>query len=221
MKIGQPRFITLEEAVELHKIGIETFGGSPDIRDVGLLDSALAQPRTGFGGEHAHEFPFGMAAAYAFHIAKNHPCVDGNKRLALMCCVAFLRMNGWNLTGGGTLAADRVIELVMGSMTKAQFADWLHAMSTERPSLELRDFLQGLSFQQLHELITAASAGSHNERTASMLEAMEAIPIIRHAAHGAVDAEHAGDHQAALILRVNANLMTALYRIAEDMGYDW
>jgi death on curing protein len=221
VKIGQPRFITLEEAAEFHRIGIETFGGSPDIRDVGLLDSALAQPRTGFGGEHAHEFPFGMAAAYAFHIAKNHPCVDGNKRLALMCCVTFLRMNGWNLAPGGTAAADRLIELVTDRMTKAQFADWLRDHCADRVSLELRDFVHAVTFDMLESHAAGAQAGSTDLRIATFDEAAANIPLVAELVLRKDAAIGSGDRAAAEFLSTIAITMVSLYRIAEDMGYDW
>ena len=123
--IGRPRFISIDEALAWHEIVIAQFGGSPGVRDRGLLESALAQPLQGFGGEHAHEFPFGIAAAYAFHIAKNHPFVDGNKRVALMCCGGFLRLNGWDLVSEGEQAADAILDLISGAHDKKSFAIWL------------------------------------------------------------------------------------------------
>lgn len=91
LAIGRPRFVTRDEAFAYHTVSIEEYGGAHGLRDVGMLESALAMPMQGFSGEYAHAFPFEMAAAYAFHIAKNHPFVDGKKRTALMCCGAFLR----------------------------------------------------------------------------------------------------------------------------------
>lgn len=89
LPIGRPRFLTLQGALDFHQDSIENFGGASGLRDQGSLDSALAMPRQGFGGEYAHAFPFVMAAAYAFHIAKNHPFVDGNKRTALSARALF------------------------------------------------------------------------------------------------------------------------------------
>jgi death-on-curing protein len=86
---GEPRFLSADEVLTLHETGIDAFGGSHGMRDAGLLDSALAIPRQGIGGEYVHEFPFGMAAAYLFHLCANHPFVDGNKRVALAACIAF------------------------------------------------------------------------------------------------------------------------------------
>lgn len=109
----------------MHQLVITRFGGDPGIRDHGLLDSALAQPQQGFSSQSAHAFPFGMAAAYAFHIAKNHPFVDGNKRVALMCAGCFLFLNGWELIAEGEAAADAIILLVEGRMDKAGLEGWL------------------------------------------------------------------------------------------------
>jgi death-on-curing protein len=64
---GEPRFLSTDEVLTLHETAIDAFGGSHGIRDAGLLDSALAIARQGFGGQYVHEFPFGMAAAYLFH----------------------------------------------------------------------------------------------------------------------------------------------------------
>lgn len=113
MPIGRPRFVSLEEALAWQETAIAAYGGSRGLRDVTLLDSALAQAGQGFGGHYAHEYPFGMAAAYAYHVAKNHPFVDGNKRAALLCCGGFLRMNGWDLVSEGEHAADAILSLAM------------------------------------------------------------------------------------------------------------
>src|SRR5690606_17241660 len=115
-------------------------GGSSGLRDRGLLESALAQPRQQFGGQFAHEYPFGMAAAYAYYLSKNHPFVDGNKRAALLCAGGFLRLNGWNLVSPGVEAADAVLDLVEGKIDRGGFAQWLEQHAEARPSFELRDF---------------------------------------------------------------------------------
>ena len=76
-------YLSLDEVLAIHARSIETFGGSFGIRDSGLLDSALAMPGAAFGGEELHATLFEKASAYAFHVAKNRPFVDGNKRTAL------------------------------------------------------------------------------------------------------------------------------------------
>ena len=90
-------FLTLAEAVEIHFDQIKRYGGQCGIRDMGLLESSLAMPEAAFGGEFLHRSIFEMAAAYAFHICRNHPFVDGNKRTALACTLVFLELNGLSL----------------------------------------------------------------------------------------------------------------------------
>ncbi|HYQ81440.1 MAG TPA: Fic family protein, partial [Anaeromyxobacteraceae bacterium] len=75
----KPAFLTLDEVLALHADQIGRYGGSPGLRDLGLLESALAAPRATFGGEHLHGSLPEMAAAYLFHLVRNHPFVDGNK----------------------------------------------------------------------------------------------------------------------------------------------
>ncbi len=78
----------------MHSDLIEDHGGSLGIRDPGLLDSALAMPAAGFGGALLHSDVFEMAAAYLFHLVKNHPFIDGNKRVGLAAALTFLDING-------------------------------------------------------------------------------------------------------------------------------
>jgi death on curing protein len=89
-----PRFLLCKTVLALHEEQIETFGGTPGIRDEGLLDSALAQPQATFGGDYLHPTLHEMAAAYLFHIVRNHPFLDGNKRCGYMAALVFLAMNG-------------------------------------------------------------------------------------------------------------------------------
>lgn len=125
----EPRFLTIDEALTLHETNIAEHGGATGIRDRGLLESALAMPRQAFGGEFTHSFPHEMAGAYLFHICKNHPFVDGNKRTALACCVVFLYLNGWTMTAAQNDAADTVLAVASGTMSKTELASWLAANS--------------------------------------------------------------------------------------------
>ena len=83
-------FLTLSEVIDIHGNQIELYGGQKGVRDIGLLQSALAQPEASFAGQWLHEDIFLMAAAYAFHICQNHPFFDGNKRTALASALVFL-----------------------------------------------------------------------------------------------------------------------------------
>jgi death-on-curing protein len=94
MSGDDPEFLDIEDVLELHQLSLEQYGGGSGVRDMGLLESALAQPRSAFGDQYAHEGLFAMAAAYLFHVARNHPFVDGNKRTALLAALVFLDING-------------------------------------------------------------------------------------------------------------------------------
>ena len=89
-----PIFLSLEEVIALHNLQLERFGGLGGIRDTGLLESALAMPQAGFGDQYAHADLFEMAAAYLFHLCKNHPFADGNKRVGFHSAYVFLKLNG-------------------------------------------------------------------------------------------------------------------------------
>ena len=217
----EPRFLSTDEVLTLHETGIDAYGGSQGIRDARLLESALAMPRQGFGGEFLHEFPFGMAAAYLYHLCENHPFVDGNKRVALASCIVFLRMNGWNLATSEDAAHATVLEVAQAVKTKEDVTGWLLHNSRARVSLELRDFFQNLEYTTLGTVFSAIAAGNTSEQVATILEAGTAIPAITQANLGAVSADEGSDTGSAIILRQHAMLLTAIYRIAEDMGYEW
>jgi death-on-curing protein len=72
-----PILLNLDEVVEIHRDMIERYGGSPGIRDMGLLQSAVAVPPAFFGGKYLHTGLFDMAAAYLFHLVQNHPFLEG------------------------------------------------------------------------------------------------------------------------------------------------
>lgn len=89
-----PEFLSIEDVLEIHALQLERFGGIAGLRDEGLLASAIAQPEATFGGEFVHDGLFAMASAYLFHIVKNHPFLDGNKRTGLLSALVFLDVNG-------------------------------------------------------------------------------------------------------------------------------
>ncbi|MFN0132362.1 MAG: type II toxin-antitoxin system death-on-curing family toxin [Phycisphaerales bacterium] len=216
-----PRFLSEGEVVTLHELAIQAHGGSTGLRDRGMLQSALAMPQQGFGGQFAHTIPFGMAAAYVFHLSKNHPFVDGNKRVAFAAGTTFLFLNGWELTAADETTADVVLAVVDGSLTKGDLEAWIQSNVRARPTIELRDFFAMLRTEQLARTFESDAAGPMHERVASILEASGAIPAIFEGNAGAVSAEQSGDQASADILRQHTMLLTAIYRIAEDTGYEW
>ena len=117
-----PLFLTLEEVLAIHEDRIRKYGGSSGVRDLGLLESAIGTVTVTFGGEFLHHTIFEMAAAYQFHICKNHPFIDGNKRTALACALTFLRMNGVRFAFEENVLYDLVIGVAEGRVTKAEVA---------------------------------------------------------------------------------------------------
>ena len=104
------QFLTVARLLEIHSRVLHDFGGAGGVRDAGLLDSAVAMPAAMFGGEFLHEGIPAMAAAYLFHICKNHPFADGNKRAALGSAIQFLYLNEFSLTA----TPDSVEQLTFG-----------------------------------------------------------------------------------------------------------
>jgi death-on-curing protein len=120
--MSAPIFLTVRDVVELHDRQLEKFGGLAGIRDTGLLDSAVAMPQAGFGDQYVHEDVFEMAAAYLFHLVKNHPFADGNKRIGFHAAYVFLRLNGYSLELEQDSAYDLVIATAEGRADKPAIA---------------------------------------------------------------------------------------------------
>ena len=124
-----PRFLTIEEITFLHADQIASFGGSQGIRDQGLLESALAQPQAAFGGQLLHPTIHEQAAAYLYHLAKNHPFLDGNKRTAFAAMETFLILNGYELTLSDEEAYQMVLDVAQSLLEKdalaRQLAQWI------------------------------------------------------------------------------------------------
>jgi death on curing protein len=120
-----PDFLEINDILSIHQILLEQFGGMPGIRDEGLLESAVSQPQATFFGELLHPTIQAQAAAYLYHLAKNHPFLDGNKRTAFGAMEAFLRLNGYNLDFSNEAAYQMVIQVVQGEMNKEELAQLL------------------------------------------------------------------------------------------------
>jgi len=117
-----PKFLSLDEVLELHADQISSFGGTPGVRDEGLLESALAQPQATFGGQFLHPTISEQAAVYLYHITMNHPFIDGNKRTAFAVMDTFLRLNGCALNLTDDRAYDLVMRVARGTMTKEELS---------------------------------------------------------------------------------------------------
>ena len=113
-----PIFLTLAEALEIHSDQIFRYGGLGGVRDIGLLNSALAMPPASFGGEFLHPSLHEMAAAYLFHIVRNHPFVDGNKRSGAVAALVFLVMNEVSFSATPSALERLVTGVADGSVSK-------------------------------------------------------------------------------------------------------
>jgi death on curing protein len=122
-------FVPDEIVSLIHADLLRRYGGLPGIRDRNLLASALAQPRMAFGGKFRHRTLFDKAAAYGYYMCRNHPFVDGNKRVAFVLMDIFLQANDRTLMASEEEAYSMMIDLADGRLTKPLLAKWLKAHS--------------------------------------------------------------------------------------------
>ena len=113
-----PKFVTKEQVLLLHELQINRFGGAFGIVNEGLLDSALAQPKASFFGEFLHREINDQAAAYLYHLVKNHPFLDGNKRVGAAVMEVFLRINGYVLTLSNEELYNLTMQVAQGQLSK-------------------------------------------------------------------------------------------------------
>ena len=118
------KWVRIDAVLAMHKRQIAEHGGGDGVRDIGLLESALARPQNIAVYEPDADIAR-LAAAYAFGIAKNHPFVDGNKRTALVACRTFLILNGYQLNATPTDKYLTFLSLAEGSLSEEDLADGL------------------------------------------------------------------------------------------------
>ncbi len=128
------RYLTLEEVLELHRLALEQSGGLDGVRDLGGLDSAVAQPQMTFGGQDLHPTLAEKAAALGFSLVCNHPFVDGNKRVGHAAMETFLVLNGWELAAGVDEQERIILQLAASGMTREEFAVWVQSHLQQRPA---------------------------------------------------------------------------------------
>jgi death on curing protein len=123
--VTEPIWIDAREAIVLHDRLIAIEGGPAGIRDAGLLESALARPRQ-LRTYDPKASIVEMAAAYMAGVIRNHPFIDGNKRVGFVIGVLFLEINGYSFTASEEDAAGIVMDLAAGAIDEPGFAAWLH-----------------------------------------------------------------------------------------------
>lgn len=119
------RTIKLNEVLELHHRIIEQSGGADGIRDMGALESALAQPRMSFGGKDLYPTLTDKAAALCFSLVMNHPFIDGNKRIGHAAMEVFLILNGLEVSSTVDEQEQIILNLAAGKLAREAFTKWL------------------------------------------------------------------------------------------------
>ena len=131
----EPEWLDIGIVFDFHAEQLALFGGADGIRDLGLLESALARP--------INKFAYGetdlavLAAAYGFGIARNHPFVDGNKRTALAAMIVFLGLNAFDLDAPVEGATAIVIGIAAGEIAETILASWIagHLKPLDAPGI--------------------------------------------------------------------------------------
>lgn len=130
-----PTWVNASALLLLHEESLALFGGARGLRDAGLLESALARPVN----QHLYESNSDiaqLAAAYAFGLARNHPFIDGNKRVAFLAVGLFLAVNGWRLATTQVDAIETMLPLATGTLDEAAMGNWIRAHMQRAKSSE-------------------------------------------------------------------------------------
>lgn len=127
----EPAWVALEAVLLLHEESIAEHGGLAGVRDLGLLESALARPQNLFAYEGVSDIAR-LAAAYAAGIARNHPFADGNKRAAFLALGLFVAINGWRLVADKAEATIVMLDLAAGELEEEALAEWIRARLERR-----------------------------------------------------------------------------------------
>lgn len=122
-----PRFLTLEEVLEIHLDQIDRYGGAAGLRDAKLLDSAVQAPAMTFGGAYLNADLFQMAATLLFSLVNNHPFIDGNKRTGTAAALVFLSLNEVEIGEDEPALGDLVVSVASGTSSREAVADYFRS----------------------------------------------------------------------------------------------
>jgi death-on-curing protein len=126
------RYLTLDEVLELQRRVIAQFGGAKGVRDLGALESAVAQPHMSFSGQECYPTLVDKASALAFSLVMNHPFVDGNKRIGHAAMEAFLLLNGLEIVADTDDQEKVFLALASGSADRQVFTEWVRSHVAKR-----------------------------------------------------------------------------------------
>jgi death-on-curing protein len=122
------KYLSLKTVLAIHERSLEEYGGDPGVRDQGLLESAVAQPRARFEGQDLYPSLAEKAAALAFSLVKNHPFFDGNKRTGYGAMLLFLSRNGHTIDAPLDQHEATFLSLAAGTMSREEFLAWLQGV---------------------------------------------------------------------------------------------
>ncbi len=126
------KYLTVDLVIRIHEWVIRSSGGDPSIRDLGLVDSAVAQPRMAFGGQALYPALPEKAAALAFSLNRNHPFADGNKRTSHAAMVMFLKRNGHTIEATVDEQERIFLGVAAGAIDRETFTDWVKSHVVRR-----------------------------------------------------------------------------------------
>jgi len=119
------KYITVKDVLLLHDMAVDATGGSHGLRDVGLLESAVARPESSFGGEELYPTIFLKAGALIHSLLRNHPFVDGNKRTSLFSAMTFLELNGYKFIAEQMEIVEFALKVENDKLSVEEISTWL------------------------------------------------------------------------------------------------
>lgn len=122
----EPAFLAVDHVLAIHRRMIDEFGGAPAVRDRGMLESDVMMPAARFGGKFIHDGIPATAAAYLFHLCKNHPFLDGNKRTALASAEMFVLLNDMRLSATNKELKELTLGVAADRITKDDTIAFFH-----------------------------------------------------------------------------------------------
>lgn len=128
------RYLTLGEILELHRRIIEQSGGAGGVRDLGGVESAVAQPQMTFDGDELYPTIEAKVTTLCFSLVMNHPFVDGNKRIGHAAMEIFLVMNGYELVADVDDAEKLIVALAAGELTRERLLEWIASKMQRLPT---------------------------------------------------------------------------------------
>lgn len=119
------KYLTVKDVLLLHNLAIDESGGSHGLRDLGLLESAVARPQSSFGGEDLYPTIFLKAGALVHSLLRNHPFVDGNKRTSMFSAMTFLELNGYRFIAKQKEVVSFALRVENEKLSAEEIAKWL------------------------------------------------------------------------------------------------